>query len=112
MSISDWSSDVCSSDLNGGSWYGYTLGTIGAGLILWLTALGYRKRKMTNDYWSLTAWTSAHVYLGLSLMVVGTWHTGFQLGWNVHTLAWALMMPVILSVLYGDRQSTRLNCSD
>ena len=86
---------------NGGSWYGYTLGTIGAGLILWLTALGYRKRKMTRDYWSLKAWTSAHVYLGLSLIVIGTWHTGFQLGWNVHTLAWALMMLVILSGLYG-----------
>jgi len=86
---------------NGGSWYGYTLGTIGALLILWLTALGYRKRKMTSDYWSLKAWTSAHVYLGLSLIVIGTWHTGFQLGWNVHTLAWALMMLVILSGLYG-----------
>jgi hypothetical protein len=86
---------------NGGSWYGYTLGTIGAALILWLTALGYRKRKMTSDHWSLKAWTSAHVYLGLSLIVVGTWHTGFQLGWNVHTLAWALMMLVILSGLYG-----------
>lgn len=86
---------------NGGSWYGYTLGTIGAGLILWLTALGYRKRKMTSDYWSLKAWTSAHVYLGLSLAVIGTWHTGFQLGWNVHTLAWALMMLVILSGLCG-----------
>ena len=86
---------------NGGSWYGYTLGAIGAGLILWLTALGYRKRKMTSDYWSLKAWTSAHVYLGLSPVVVGTWHTGFQLGWNVHTLAWALMMLVILSGLYG-----------
>ena len=86
---------------NGGSWYGYTLGTVGAGLILWLTALGYRKRKMTSDHWSLKAWTSAHVYLGLSLIVVGTWHTGFQLGWNVHTLAWALMMLVILSGLYG-----------
>ncbi len=86
---------------NGGSWYGYTLGTMGAGLILWLTALGYRKRKMTSDHWSLKAWTSAHVYLGLSLIIVGTWHTGFQLGWNVHTLAWALMMLVILSGLYG-----------
>jgi hypothetical protein len=86
---------------SGGSWYGYTLGTIGAALILWLTALGYRKRKMTSDHWSLKAWTSAHVYLGLSLIVVGTWHTGFQLGWNVHTLAWALMMLVILSGLYG-----------
>lgn len=86
---------------NGGSWYGYTLGTIGALLILWLTALGYRKRRMTSDYWSLKAWTSAHVYLGLSLIVIGTWHTGFQLGWNVHTLAWALMMLVILSGLFG-----------
>ena len=86
---------------NGGSWYGYTLGTIGALLILWLTALGYRKRKMTRDAWSLKAWVSAHVYLGLSLVVIGTWHTGFQLGWNVHTLAWALMMLVILSGLYG-----------
>lgn len=86
---------------NGGSWYGYTLGSIGALLILWLTALGYRKRKMTRGAWSLKAWTSAHVYLGLSLIVIGTWHTGFQLGWNVHTLAWALMMLVIVSGLFG-----------
>ncbi|MET0238788.1 MAG: hypothetical protein ABW184_02725 [Sphingobium sp.] len=86
---------------NGGSWYGYTLGTIGVALILWLTALGVRKRTMTPGRWSLKAWTSAHVYLGLSLIVIGTLHTGFQLGWNVHTLAWALMMLVILSGLFG-----------
>src|SRR3546814_4740940 len=29
---------------NGGSWYGYTLGTIGLGLIVWLSLLGVRKR--------------------------------------------------------------------
>lgn len=86
---------------NGGSWYGYTLGTIGVLLILWLTMLGVRKRAMTAGRWSLKAWTSAHVYLGLSLIVIGTMHTGFQLGWNVHTLAWALMMIVILSGLFG-----------
>ena len=86
---------------NGGSWYGYVLGTIGGLLILWLTALGVRKRKMTSGAWSLKAWTSAHVYLGLALVVIGTWHTGFQLGWNVHTLAWALMMIVIVSGLFG-----------
>jgi hypothetical protein len=86
---------------NGGSWYGYTLGTIGALLILWLTMLGLRKRAMTSGRWSLKAWTSAHVYLGLSLIVVATLHTGFQLGWNVHTLAYALMMIVILSGIYG-----------
>lgn len=86
---------------NGGSWYGYTLGTIGALLILWLTCLGLRKRAITPGGWSLKAWTSAHVYLGLSLIVIGTLHTGFQLGWNVHTLAWALMMIVIVSGIVG-----------
>lgn len=86
---------------NGGSWYGYTLGTIGLLLIVWLSLLGIRKRRMSEGSWSLKAWTSAHVYLGLSLIVVGTLHTGFQIGWNVHTLAYALMMIVILSGIWG-----------
>ena len=86
---------------NGGSWYGYLLGTISAGLIVWLTALGIRKRVITNGAYSLKAWTSAHVYLGLSLVVLATLHTGFQLGWNVHTLAYGLMMLVILSGIFG-----------
>ena len=86
---------------NGGSWYGYTLGTIALLLIVWLSLLGVRKRAMTEGRWSLKAWTSAHVYLGLSLVVIATLHTGFQLGWNIHTLAYALMMLVIASGLYG-----------
>ncbi len=86
---------------NGGSWYGYTLGTVGAALIVWLSLLGIRKRNMSEGRWSLKAWTSAHVYLGLALVVVATLHTGFQLGWNVHTLAWALMLLVVISGIYG-----------
>ncbi len=86
---------------NGGTWYGYTLGTMSALLILWLTALGIRKRRISAGRWSLKAWTSAHVYLGLSLLVLGTLHTGFQFGWNVHTLAYGVMVFVILSGLIG-----------
>src|SRR3546814_8850500 len=82
---------------SGGTWVGYTLGTIGALLIVWLSLLGIRKRAITAGRWSLKAWTSAHVYLGLSLIVIATLHTGFQLGWHVHTLAYALMMLVIFS---------------
>ena len=86
---------------NGGTWLGYTLGTLGAGLIVWLALLGVRKRNMTRGSWSLKAWTSAHVYLGTALIVIATLHAGFQFGWNVHTLAYALMILVIVSGIYG-----------
>lgn len=86
---------------NGGTWYGYTLGTIGVLLILWLSLLGMRKRWITSGNWSLRGWTSAHVYLGLSLIVIATLHTGFQFAWNLHTLAYVLMMVVIGSGIFG-----------
>lgn len=92
----------------GDSWFGYISGTLGAGLIVWLALLGVRKRHMTDNVWSLKAWVSAHVYLGLSLIVIGTLHSGLQFGWNVHTLAWALMMLVILSGIFGITVYARL----
>ena len=85
----------------GGTAYGYTLGTIGALLIVWLALFGIRKRAITNGVYSLKAWLSAHVYLGLSLLVIATLHAGFHFGWNVHTLAYVLMVIVIVSGMFG-----------
>lgn len=86
---------------NGGTWLGYTLGGIGAALILWLTALGLRKRSYASTLGTLQGWVSAHVYLGLALMLVATLHTGFQFGWNIHTVCYLLMTVVIASGLLG-----------
>ncbi len=86
---------------NGGTWLGYTLGGYAAFLILLLMWFGIRKRRFRSSMGTVRGWLSAHVYLGLSLIIIGTLHTGFQFGWNVHTLAYALMMVVIASGIYG-----------
>ncbi|HJU18017.1 MAG TPA: hypothetical protein VJ770_16310 [Stellaceae bacterium] len=85
----------------GGTWAGYTLGTVGALLILWLLWFGYRKRSYLKDQGNLVGWLSAHVYLGLALLVIATLHTGFHFGWNIHTLAYGLMCLVIASGAFG-----------
>ncbi len=86
---------------NGGTWLGYTLGTLGALLIVWLMWFGVRKRQYFNQSGSLRAWVSAHIYLGLALSVVATLHTGFQIGWNIHSLAYVLTMATIASGVWG-----------
>ncbi|HSD74350.1 MAG TPA: hypothetical protein VLB75_06240 [Steroidobacteraceae bacterium] len=86
---------------NGGTWLGYTLGTIGALLILWLLVFGVRKRSYRSNLGTVRGWLSAHVYLGIALLLVVTLHSGFQFGWNVHTLAYVLMCVVIASGLFG-----------
>lgn len=86
---------------NGGTWPGYILGTLGAIMIVWLSMLGIRKRSYRSKTGTVQGWTSAHIYVGTALLIVGTLHSAAQMGWNIHTLAWALMVIVIVSGFVG-----------
>ena len=86
---------------NGGTWFGYTIGTVSALLILFLMYFGRRKRDYFSTFGTVKGWLSAHIYLGTALLVLATLHTGFQFGMNVHTLAYILMIIAIVSGFYG-----------
>ena len=85
----------------GGTAVGYVLGTISALLIVWLMWLGVQKRRYKANVSGIQGWLSAHVYIGGALIVVATLHAGFQVGWNIHTLAYVLMLIVIFSGFFG-----------
>jgi len=91
----------------GGTWLGYTLGTIAALIIVWLTWFGWRKRSYGEARVPLASWLSAHVYFGLSLIVLATLHCAFRFGYNIHTLSYALMIVVIASGVFGIFAYTR-----
>ncbi len=80
---------------------GYGLGILSALLMLWLLWFGVRKRSYRTRGAPLRGWLSAHVYLGTTLLVLVPLHSGFEFGWNVHTLAYAVMSAVIVSGFFG-----------
>jgi hypothetical protein len=85
---------------SGGTWLGYTLGTIGALLIIYLAWYGVRRRTFGKGG-SAAGWVSAHVYFGLVLVLVATLHCGFQFGLNIHTATYVLLLLVVLSGCWG-----------
>lgn len=84
----------------GGTWLGYTLGCLSAAIVFLHHWLGIRKRQY-RGIGTLKGWLSAHIYLGAALIVLATLHTGFQFGWNIHTLTYGLMMFLIVNGFYG-----------
>lgn len=86
---------------NGGTTVGLALGAIAAAIICLLLTLGIRKRAYRSTLGSVHGWVSSHIYLGLSLLVIGTLHTGFQFGVNIHGAAWLLMCIVVATGIWG-----------
>jgi hypothetical protein len=85
----------------GDSVVGYGLGVLSVLLIVWLLWFGVRKRSYASRGAELQGWLSAHVWLGLTLLLLVPLHSAFQFGWNVHTLAYALLVGVVLSGVCG-----------
>jgi hypothetical protein len=86
---------------NGGTWLGYTLGTIAGLLVIFLSLFGVRKRSFRSRIGTAIGWLSAHVYLGVAALVIATLHSGMHFGANVHTAAYVLMWVVTVSGCWG-----------
>ncbi len=93
---------------SGGSWLGYTLGTLSFVAIIWLMWFGIRKRSYASRGAPLRAWLSGHVYLGLALLITMPLHSAFQFGWNIHTLSMALAGVAIVTGIAGLSFYTRV----
>jgi hypothetical protein len=85
---------------NGGTTLGYVFGTLAASLVLWLAWFGIRRRRYGGTE-NLEAVLSAHVYFGLGVVVLAALHAGFRFHWNVHTLAFILLVLVAASGAFG-----------
>ncbi len=85
----------------GGSWLGYSLGTLSAVMVLWMAWYGVRKRRYRSSG-STQGWLSAHIYLGTALTVVATLHSGFHFGLNIHTFTYSLLLVVVVSGFFGN----------
>ncbi|MCO6430005.1 MAG: hypothetical protein J5J00_04030 [Deltaproteobacteria bacterium] len=86
---------------NGGTVVGYTYGIIAALGILYLMWYGVRRRAYYSAHTTLKGVLSAHAWLGIALAIIVPLHSGFSFGFNVHTLAYVLMMVVIISGVIG-----------
>lgn len=86
---------------NGGTWLGYTLGSVAAVLIVYLALYGVRRRRFRSSAGTAQGWLSAHVYLGVASIVLATLHCGFQFGFNVHTATWVLLLLVVITGCWG-----------
>ncbi len=88
---------------SGGTWVGYSYGSLAAAAILYLLWFGLRKRSHYSRLTTLKSCLAVHVWLGISLIVIVPLHSGFQFGSNVHTFAYILMLGVIGSGILGTR---------
>lgn len=86
---------------NGSTVTGYTLGGLSIAIVIWLAWLGVMKRRFASSSVRRRNKVSAHVWLGLSLIVLVGLHSGWDLEYNIHSLGYVLLIIVVLSGIFG-----------
>ncbi|MBY8976274.1 hypothetical protein KHP62_10675 [Rhodobacteraceae bacterium NNCM2] len=86
---------------DGSTVVGYTLGVVSALIVVWLAWLGVMKRRFASSAVRRRNKVSAHIWLGLSLLMLAGLHSGFQFDYSYHTLTYILLVIVVLSGVFG-----------
>ena len=86
---------------DGATFVGYAYGVVATLGIILLMYLGIRKRAYASNLGTLKGWVSAHIWIGLFLVLIVPLHSGFQFGMNVHSLAYGFMLATIVSGVWG-----------
>jgi hypothetical protein len=85
----------------GNTWQGYALGSVAALGMFWLAYLGVRRRRYKAGGAPVLAWTSAHVYIGLLVLLIATLHSSARVTWTLHGVTYLLALVVTLSGVFG-----------
>lgn len=86
---------------HGGSAWGIGYGVGATGLVLLLTAFGWRKRAYRSKAGTLEGWLQAHVALGVLAPLVVICHAGFRFEDALAVGAFVAMLGVVASGLVG-----------
>ena len=86
---------------HGGSKWGLGYGIAGTALILLLAFFGIRKRWYRATFGTLEQWLQSHIYLGLLVLVVLFFHTGFRFHDRIAIATFVLVVIVVASGAFG-----------
>lgn len=88
-------------ETHGGTAWGIGYGIAASAMVLLLMAFGWRKRAYRSKVGTLEGWLQAHVHLGVLVLALVLFHTGFRFEDRVAVAAFVAMGLVALSGVVG-----------
>lgn len=85
----------------GGTWQGLTYGGVALALMVWVGAIGLRRRVRALDLGRAETWLKGHIWLGLLAYGLVFLHAGFRVGGLLSGLLLVLFTVVVVSGIYG-----------